>query len=397
MDFRLKTLLPDYEKAFLTCNLQKGKEAEIQQITEKMKALRQHYETVEQATGIPWWFAAVIHYSEWNFRKPNLFVKKVTEVLLAKEFHKARTRTLGAYLWGFDLWDGFRHGAGEESEWVWAGTTVLKTPSNRIGAAAIVYYLQSQKIIDIAKPGTGIKVKILSDTVFKARPDQSFRLKAEEKITVKAGTHLELIEDEPADGGHVKILLPDGVLLGQNNQSNWYVFKDHIAIEGSEPNNRPNEAAEEPETKITSPNQGRPITVPKLGTVYLGNSILEGGHFSWAEATKNGARIPVNNEVVEGILRVAQVMEEVRDYLGGAPITVNSWYRDPVTNRKVGGATKSRHLVGDAVDFVVQGISPPQVNRRLESWWGSRGGLASASCFTHIDVRGYRARWSYGF
>jgi len=53
MDFRLKTLLPDYEKAFLTCNLQKEKESEVQQVVERMKDLRQHYETVEQATGIP--------------------------------------------------------------------------------------------------------------------------------------------------------------------------------------------------------------------------------------------------------------------------------------------------------------------------------------------------------
>jgi len=49
------------------------------------------------------------------------------------------------------------------------------------------------------------------------------------------------------------------------------------------------------------------------------------------------------------------------------------------------------------VDFVVSGISPPQVNRQLEPWWGDRGGLASVSCFTHIDARGYKARWSYGF
>ena len=26
---------------------------------------------------------------------------------------------------------------------------------------------------------------------------------------------------------------------------------------------------------------------------------------------------------------------------------------------------------------------------------GQKGGLASATSFTHIDVRGYRARWSY--
>ncbi|NEO91602.1 MAG: hypothetical protein F6K56_15710 [Moorea sp. SIO3G5] len=52
----------------------------------------------------------------------------------------------------------------------------------------------------------------------------------------------------------------------------------------------------------------------------------------------------------------------------------------------------SGHLSGDAVDFVVEGISPMSVNRPLDSWWGFRGGLGSASSFTHIYARGYRAR-----
>ncbi len=90
-------------------------------------------------------------------------------------------------------------------------------------------------------------------------------------------------------------------------------------------------------------------------------------------------------------------MLSFRAYFGGKPIQINSWYRDPVSNRRAGGASRSRHLVGDAVDFVVTGIHPQEVNKRLESWWGSKGGLASASCFTHIDTRGCRARWTYGF
>lgn len=65
--------------------------------------------------------------------------------------------------------------------------------------------------------------------------------------------------------------------------------------------------------------------------------------------------------------------------------------------KAVGGASQSRHLVGDAVDFVVVGLHPSEVYSRLDLWWGNRGGLASSSVFTHLDVRGYEARWSYGF
>ena len=101
-------------------------------------------------------------------------------------------------------------------------------------------------------------------------------------------------------------------------------------------------------------------------------------------------------------------------------ILVNSGYRDPATNRAVGGARYSRHLWGDALDFrvivkerLVNGDVQPakmlecdQVNRILSDW---PGGLASASMFSHIDgrgsarvsngriVAGQHARWSYGF
>lgn len=169
-------------------------------------------------------------------------------------------------------------------------------------------------------------------------------------------------------------------------------------IDEDNPRNQPQDTPTKPETKISEPDRGRPITIPKLEVVYLGEPILgKGGHFSWAEATKNGTRIPVSANVVDGILKVAEAMEEVRDYMGGRSITINSWYRDPASNRQAGGATRSRHLSGDAVDFVIDGIHPNEAHRRLEPWWGSRGGIASASCFTHLDCRGEPARWSYGF
>lgn len=171
----------------------------------------------------------------------------------------------------------------------------------------------------------------------------------------------------------------------------------HDPVDEDSPNNRPQDMPVPPETKISAPDRGRPIKIPKLEVVYLGEPILKGGHFSWAEATKNGTRIPASVGVVDGILKVAEAMEEVRDYMGGKSITINSWYRDPASNRAAGGATKSRHLSGDAVDFVVSGVHPKEAHRRLESWWGNRGGIASASCFTHLDCRGYAARWSYGF
>ncbi|MEM9908273.1 MAG: D-Ala-D-Ala carboxypeptidase family metallohydrolase, partial [Cyanobacteria bacterium P01_D01_bin.44] len=281
------------------------------------------------------------------------------------------------------------------SEWVWAGTTVFQQPSDQIGAAALIRHLGDEGKIDIVGAPKGLQLVVLSNTVFKARLAAS--LDSSEKLSVEAGTRFGIFEDEPAADNHVKIVLPDGVLKGQKDRLEWFAYKGHIKILGTEAGNQPQDPAEPPKTKIESPDRGDPITVPKLGTVYLGEPIIEGGHFSWAEATKNGQRIPADETVVNNIIKIAKVMEEVREFLGEKPITVNSWYRDPTTNRRVGGASRSRHLVGDAVDFTVQGISPPEVNRRLEPWWGDRGGIASASSFTHLDARGHKARWSYGF
>ncbi|NJL87528.1 MAG: peptidase M15 [Leptolyngbyaceae cyanobacterium SM1_1_3] len=395
MDLRLETLQPEYEKAFAACRLRSEAEPEVKRIGDRLVELRSHYEVVEQKTGIPWWFAGLIHFHDWNLREPALFEQKAVEVLMAKRYHKARNRTLGAYLWGLDLWNGFRDGAGGSSAWIWAGTSALEKDASQVGAAALLVYLQGRGVVDMPKPEQGKRLIVLADTLFKVQPEQSFKLQSEDKLSVHQGTRLEILEDEPSKLGHMKVKLPDGVLLGQNNRSDWYIFSGHVQVEGTEPDNKPQDLPAEPVAKIADPDPGPAITVPKLGTVYLGKPILDGGHFSWAEATKNGSRIPADAAVVDGILKIAGVMEEVREYLGDRPITINSWYRDPASNRRVGGASKSRHISGDAVDFVVAGIAPPQVNRQLEAWWNSRGGLASANSFTHIDARGYKARWRY--
>lgn len=231
-----------------------------------------------------------------------------------------------------------------------------------------------------------MELTVLNNTVFKQEPKQSDELSDDQKVSVKEGTKFEVIDHEPAIRKHVKVTLQDEL----SGSKIWFVFAGHIDVEGTEEGNNPVD-----DDDPGPPKPGGFKLPGYMSMFYLGDPILRGGNFTWAEATKNGTRIPVNKEVVYGILRVADAMQDVRAYLGDRKITVNSWYRDPVTNRRVGGASRSRHLVGDAVDFTVEGISPYEVNRQLESWWGSRGGLASASSFTHIDVRGYKARWRY--
>ena len=50
------------------------------------------------------------------------------------------------------------------------------------------------------------------------------------------------------------------------------------------------------------------------------------------------------------------VLQRVRDYFG-KPVKITSWKRDKDKNAAVGGSSTSQHPNGEAVDFIVEGIS----------------------------------------
>lgn len=65
-------------------------------------------------------------------------------------------------------------------------------------------------------------------------------------------------------------------------------------------------------------------------------------------------------EVVATLRDTASRMEAVRSLLGDRVISVSSGYRSPRLNRAVGGARRSAHLTGHAVDFNCHGFGPPR-------------------------------------
>ena len=80
----------------------------------------------------------------------------------------------------------------------------------------------------------------------------------------------------------------------------------------------------------------------------------------------------------------------LRDWAGG-PVTINSAFRSVWHNSKIGGAKKSKHLLGMAADVVVAGKSCDEVGA-----WGEGmewGGVGRYKTFTHLDVSGHGRRW----
>lgn len=86
-----------------------------------------------------------------------------------------------------------------------------------------------------------------------------------------------------------------------------------------------------------------------------------------------------------------KLLEVIRERFG-KPIKINSGYRCPSHNERVGGATRSEHCRGTAADIVVEGVPPSQVYEFCDDF-NQNGGVGSYASWTHVDVRGYKARW----
>ncbi|MEM9905306.1 MAG: D-Ala-D-Ala carboxypeptidase family metallohydrolase [Cyanobacteria bacterium P01_D01_bin.44] len=154
-------------------------------------------------------------------------------------------------------------------------------------------------------------------------------------------------------------------------------------------------------TSVEAPPSPKPLVIPPRPSrwtrhnIQLDASIIPNGNFTWAEATRGGTRMPPNQATVDAMIRIARLAQQARDRIG-RPFIITSWYRPPDVNRRVGGASRSRHIVGDAIDFYVNGLSGNQIYWALDPWWpGGLGRYTRFSRLGHIDARGYRARWRH--
>lgn len=99
----------------------------------------------------------------------------------------------------------------------------------------------------------------------------------------------------------------------------------------------------------------------------------------------NNGGVTVNYELID-------VLENARDFFN-APIIVTSGIRNPEYNKKVGGALKSKHIIGIAADIKVRGVEPKYVYEYFNKLYPDKYGVGLYASFVHIDVRKNKSRW----
>ena len=91
--------------------------------------------------------------------------------------------------------------------------------------------------------------------------------------------------------------------------------------------------------------------------------------------------------------RLVMVLQSIRSRFGAA-VTINSGYRTPQYNAKIGGVARSQHCYGTAADITVRGQKPAAVAAYARQLMPDWGGVGIYDSFTHIDVRETRSDWN---
>ncbi|GAB4134339.1 MAG: hypothetical protein Fur0046_06040 [Cyanobacteria bacterium J069] len=250
-------------------------------------------------------------------------------------------------------------------------------------------------------------LEITQDTVIKRRPVPTTELTEEEIFNVPKGMTFDLHSYAYAD--------PSGSLQGQirfaiNNPeqyirgiSLWHVSDQHAQVKFDDAIVYPIPAA--PSASVApaaapaaAPKtfSGKEIKLPgNRGMVYSDQPIIANGIFTWGEATHKCTRMPQTAEHVENMVKLATQLEKARQQIG-KPFRITSWYRPEPFNSKAGGARRSQHLSGGAVDIVVQGYMGADLAKMLVGWWPGGLGIypGNRRHILHLDV-GVKRKWGF--
>ena len=110
----------------------------------------------------------------------------------------------------------------------------------------------------------------------------------------------------------------------------------------------------------------------------------------------DGSNMPDN--VLYRVQKLAIQLQVLRDYLETS-IKINSGYRSPEYNYKIGGVRNSQHILGNASDITTKRYTPKQIYDSIEYLINEglmlQGGLGLYNSFCHYDIgyNGKKRRW----
>ena len=146
-------------------------------------------------------------------------------------------------------------------------------------------------------------------------------------------------------------------------------------------------------TSALSASSGEPVNTPtasvrvKTYSLKTDKNKKLSTHFVVKEfASRDGAdEVKIDTKLVD-------CLEKIRTHFN-KPTTINSGYRTPEHNAKVGGVKDSYHVKGMAADICVQGVKSKDVALYAESLKIGGIGWYEKQNFVHIDTRSGSVRW----
>ena len=112
--------------------------------------------------------------------------------------------------------------------------------------------------------------------------------------------------------------------------------------------------------------------------------------------SKDGAEMP--REVLENIKMLSKYVQLIRNEIG-VQLVINSGYRSPQHNAKVGGVKNSYHVQGKARDLSSKKITPKQlydtIIKLIKAGIVYNGGVGLYDTFVHYDIGEKGRRWDY--
>jgi uncharacterized protein YcbK (DUF882 family) len=116
-------------------------------------------------------------------------------------------------------------------------------------------------------------------------------------------------------------------------------------------------------------------------------------HFTLEELTasetaeRNGWDNTPNDQELANLVRLAGLLEQVKEVLAGKPIMISSGLRTKKVNDAVGSKDTSQHCIGCAADFKVPGMTPDQVVKAIvASGIGYDQIIREFDRWTHISI-----------